>query len=506
MFKKILQGSRFRALHIIMTVALVLPMVILPAGKVAADDHFLHDETVTIGDGAAYTVHALDEGYNNNVYLSLKDMAVVLTGTQAAFSIDYIDGTFVMISGGNGNMERALNGWTDEEREIYKGKSLGSNDLTFDDTPRKYYTIRATYGDETDCFMSMINLAMLLDTNIYVSGKNSIAVEPGKRFVISPQELEGSGFFMEVNSVLVGDATTGQVFYEYEGDKVFPIASTTKLMTCLLAEEAIAKGSISEDTMITLSEEAERISQSADGAIEMTAGNQAPVSELLMGALLPSSNECALALAEGIAGSEEAFVQMMNSRAAELSMNTAIFYNSNGLPAYNVEGIPCKRQNMMSAEDMFRLCSYIVTNCPQIKAITSTPMAYLSNLHKDITNTNSLLYNMPEITGLKTGTTTKAGACLVTSLTVNDGTMDHELVVVELGAEGSKARFTTSELMARYAKKIVTGEQSASGVALGDSSVAEDGAEDAQPKAISAEALVNMVVNGAFRLGMSQGE
>ena len=173
--------------------------------------------------------------------------------------------------------------------------------------------------------------------------------------------------------------------------------------------------------------------------------------DLLLGALLPSSNECALCLAESIAGSEEAFVEMMNQKALELGLSQAVFFNSHGLPSYTEEPVPSKRQNRMSAEDMFRLVSYLLKVYPRITDITSLESATLECLDLEVRNTNPLLKNLPEVTGLKTGTTNKAGACLVTSLTVDDGKLEHDLVVIVLGTEDSIERGRVSGLLARYA-------------------------------------------------------
>ena len=137
--------------------------------------------------------------------------------------------------------------------------------------------------------------------------------------------------------------------------------------------------------------------------------------DLLFGALLPSSNECALCLAETVAGSEETFVQRMNQKALDLGLSQTFFYNCHGLPSYTEDSIPAKRQNRMSAEDMFRLVSYLLKVYPQITDITSLENATLQSLNLEVRNTNPLLHNLPEVTGLKTGTTNKAGACLVTS-------------------------------------------------------------------------------------------
>lgn len=105
----------------------------------------------------------------------------------------------------------------------------------------------------------------------------------------------------------------------------------------------------------------------------------------------------------------------------------------------------------MSAEDMFRLVSYLLRVYPQVTDITSLESATLQSLELEVRNTNPLLHNLPEVTGLKTGTTNKAGACLVTSLAVDDGYLEHDLVVIVLGTEDSIERGRVSGLLARYA-------------------------------------------------------
>ena len=108
----------------------------------------------------------------------------------------------------------------------------------------------------------------------------------------------------------------------------------------------------------------------------------------------------------------------------------------------------------MSAEDMFRLVSYLLKVYPQITDITSLESAALQSLDLEVRNTNPLLRNMPEVTGLKTGTTNKAGACLVTTLAADDGTAEHDLAVIVLGTEDSIERGRVSGLLARYALDV----------------------------------------------------
>ena len=219
-----------------------------------------------------------------------------------------------------------------------------------------YYTlIMKLPSGHYDCFMMAADLAMILDVDLEVPETGVLQINTREPFCISPDVLEQSGYFYGVNGVLVGDVTTGEIFYQFQSDRAYPIASTSKLMTCLLTMDALSAGQLSSDGLVAVSQAAELLSASDDGVIDLEVGQQIPVRELLLGALLPSSNECALCLAEAVAGSEEAFVERMNQKAQELGLSQAIFFNSHGLPAYTEEPVPAKRQNRMSARDMFRL-------------------------------------------------------------------------------------------------------------------------------------------------------
>lgn len=166
---------------------------------------------------------------------------------------------------------------------------------------------------------------MILDVNITVPASDSLLIHTQDPFRVSPAALEQAGYFYGVNSVLVGDATTGELYYGYQSEAPYPIASTSKLMTCLLVMDAISAGQITLEEQVVVSDAAQMLSASADGVIPLEAGEQITVRELLLGALLPSSNECALCLAESVAGSEEAFVGMMNQKALDLGLSQAIF-------------------------------------------------------------------------------------------------------------------------------------------------------------------------------------
>ena len=402
---------------------------------------------------AIYTVKTLDYSYDHNTYLSLRDIAVVLNGTGKSFFLEITKNAVAMDLGDAYTPVGVENApWEDRENPDI---SLRRNEIKVDGQEVRYYTlIMPLPSGHYDCFMMAADLSMILDVEITVSDAGSLQIHTQTPFRISPADLERDGYFYGVNSVLVGDATTGELFYQYQSDTAYPVASTSKLMTCLLTMDAISTRQLSLEDLVTISEAAQILSESDDGVIPLEAGEQITVQELLIGALLPSSNECALCLAESIAGSEETFVQMMNQKALDLGLSQATFFNCNGLPSYTQEPIPSKRQNRMSAEDMFRLVSYLLKVYPQVTDITSLESATLQSLDLEVRNTNPLLHNLPEVTGLKTGTTNKSGACLVTSLAIDDGNMQHDLVVIVLGTEDSIERGRVSELLAKYALQV----------------------------------------------------
>lgn len=427
----------------------VLISAVLPA-RAAASFQIPGNCRVQTDTGAAYDVKTLDYGYDNNTYFSLRDMAVALNGTEKAFSLE-IAKNAVSLNPGNAYTPVGVENipWEDVENPDI---SLRRNEFKVSGETVYYYTlIMRLPSGYYDCFMMAADLAMILDMDIAVPAAGSLQINTQASFHVSIADLEAAGYFYGVNGVLIGDATTGEIYYRYQSDIPYPIASTSKLMTCLLAMDAVSAGQIRFEDSVTVSDAVLALSASSDGVIEFEAGQQITVRELLLGALLPSSNECALCLAETIAGSEEAFVQRMNQKALELGLSQAIFFNSHGLPSYTEDPVPAKRQNRMSAEDMFRLVSYLLKVYPQITDFTSLKRATLPSVDFEVRNTNPLLYNLSGVTGLKTGTTNKAGACLITSMTAGDGITEHDLVVIVLGTEDSIERGRVSGLLARYA-------------------------------------------------------
>ena len=164
--------------------------------------------------------------------------------------------------------------------------------------------------------------------------------------------------------------------------------------------------------------------------------------DLLYGTILPSGADAALGLAKYVSGSHEAFVELMNSRASELGLTSARFYNCNGLPYIKIGTVQGKLQNSMSSADLFRLTCTVLSECPEITEITSQQFVHLETLDYTTANSNPLVFNLGGVTGLKTGNTKAAGQCLVAC-------NDAGKVVIVLGAEDAAIRGRVAEILFR---------------------------------------------------------
>ena len=398
-------------------------------------------------DSKKYDVNVISYNFENNDYISLRDVAHALKDTGSAFDLS-ISSTEILITLDKPlSPSTATSSWTSEYAAGVK-VTLKTNDLKVNNNKVKYYTIKAADSAGVyDCFMSLIDISMVLDIDIKLDDEKNIVMDTEVSFNVDPDELYKEGYFEGVNSVMIGDATTGEVWYGYDEDEDFPIASTTKLMTYIVFMDAVSNKEVDLNGATTVSKAGQDLAEGPDGVVPLKEGMTVPNKELIDGMLLKSSNECALTLAEAVSGSESAFIERMNEKAREIGLTTAVFYNSNGLPVYSGSIATSKTQNRMSAEDMFKLTSYLLKVYPQVKDITSKKEGYMDTVGIKIETTNALLYNIPETTGLKSGTTIKAGCCLVTSLQVDD----HDLVVVLFGAESGLERVRVSEVLSRYA-------------------------------------------------------
>ena len=230
------------------------------------------------------------------------------------------------------------------------------------------------------------------------------------------------------------DQTSGTVLYEMNADQTMPIASITKVMTLLLTFEAVHAGRLTMDTAVPVSEHAYHMGGSQ---IWLEPGEQFTLDEMLKAICVSSANDAAVAVAELVGGSEPAFVQQMNARAAELGMEHTTFHNACGL---DTEG------HLSTARDVAVMSCQILNTCPEVLHYTGIWTDTLRGGATQLVNTNKLLKRYNGITGLKTGTTSGAGVCISASAT-RDGL---DLIAVVLGSLSSSERFTAATTLLDY--------------------------------------------------------
>lgn len=234
------------------------------------------------------------------------------------------------------------------------------------------------------------------------------------------------------SSILI-EESTGMVLAESEPDERLPIASVTKIMTMLLIMERIDSGMLSYEDMVSVSENAMSYGGST---MFLEAGEELSVSDMLKGIAVASANDGCVAMAEHIAGSESAFVDMMNARAVELGMENTHFMNTNGLD---------EDDHYSSARDV-ALMSRELLKHPGITDYTSIWTDELRGGKFKLANTNKLVRFYNGANGLKTGSTSKALCCLSASAE-RDGM---QLVAVVLGSPTSAERFASAKALLDY--------------------------------------------------------
>ena len=239
-------------------------------------------------------------------------------------------------------------------------------------------------------------------------------------------------------SAVLIDVATGTVLYEQNAHDALAPASVTKVMTMLLIMEAIDSGKIGWDDMVTASETA---AAKGGSQIYLKVGESLSVSDMLKSIAVSSANDCACAMAEHIAGSESAFVDMMNARAKELGMNDTNFVNCTGLD----DGAEAANHKT-SAYDIALMSRELLKNHPDIKKFTTIWMDTVRNGAFGLSNTNKMVRFYSGCTGLKTGFTSNAGYCLSASAE-RDGM---ELIAVVMGAKTSQERFAACKSMLDY--------------------------------------------------------
>ncbi len=239
-------------------------------------------------------------------------------------------------------------------------------------------------------------------------------------------------------SAVLMDIATGTILYESNAHEPLPPASVTKVMTMLLIMEAIDSGKIDWNQQVTASEAA---AAKGGSQIYLKVGESMRVADMVKSIAVSSANDCACAMAEHIAGSESAFVDMMNARAQELGMKDTHFVNCTGL-----DDDDNAKEHLTSAYDIAIMSRQLMKYHPDIQKYTTIWMDTVRNGEFGLSNTNKLVRFYEGATGLKTGFTSKAGYCL-------SATAQREglgLVAVVMGCATSQERFAACKSMLDY--------------------------------------------------------
>ena len=246
--------------------------------------------------------------------------------------------------------------------------------------------------------------------------------------------LADSGLNLSCASCVLMEKETGTILLEENSHEKLEPASVTKIMTLLLVMEAVDSGRIALEDPVSVSAYAAGMGGSQ---VYLEEGEQMSVSEMLKCVTVVSGNDCAVALAERLAGSEGAFVAQMNQRAQELGMADTTFLNCTGLPAQG---------HVTSAHDIALMSRELILNHPKIRDYTTIWMDSIRDGSFGLTNTNRLVRFYQGTTGLKTGFTSSAQYCM--SATAERGGM--ELIAVVMKSPSTNQRFDDAKSLLDY--------------------------------------------------------
>ena len=257
-----------------------------------------------------------------------------------------------------------------------------------------------------------ILISAIFTLNIFAySGTKSMAVSTSRNDI---------NYTVNAKSAVLMEAQTGEILYAFNEEARYSPASVTKVMTLLIVMESLRDGKITIDENITVSDYAASMGGSQ---VFLEEGEVMSVKDLIKSTAIASANDAAVALAEHIAGSEKLFVSKMNKRASELGLKNTSFENVTGLDDTTVDHMTCARDIAIMSRELIKH--------ELIKEYSTKWQDTIRNGEFTLTNTNRLVRYYDGCTGLKTGSTDKAGYCL--SATAKRGGM--ELIAVIMGAE-----------------------------------------------------------------------
>jgi D-alanyl-D-alanine carboxypeptidase (penicillin-binding protein 5/6) len=268
---------------------------------------------------------------------------------------------------------------------------------------------------------------MILLRSLFLLLSLSLAIVAQARQVIipAPPQLAASAYFLI-------DTDTGRVLVEKNADVPLPPASMTKMMTSYIVSAEIERGSISADDLVDISVTAWK---KGGSKMFIREGTQVKVKDLLRGVIVQSGNDASIALAEHIAGSEQAFADVMNQQAALLGMTNTVFKNATGWP---------EKGHLSTARDLATLGRALIKDFPEHYKLYSEKYFSYNGINQP--NRNKLLFTDKTVDGIKTGHTEEAGYCLTAS-SEKDGM---RLVSVVTGTRSESARASESQKLLSY--------------------------------------------------------
>ncbi len=257
---------------------------------------------------------------------------------------------------------------------------------------------------------------------------------------LSLMSFSKAQFDIDAKTVILQDFLSGKILYEKESDMSIYPASMTKIMTAIIAFELIDKGDLSLDEKFIVSENAWRLSASGYSSMFIMVNDSVTVEDLLKGIIVASGNDACVALAEGIAGTEDEFAILMTSKAQELGMTNTNFSNSSGINDPN---------NYSTVEDILIMSNYLIKNYPDLyEYFKETEFTWDRTGGDPITqgNRNPLLYKNIGVDGIKTGYLAVEKYSLASSLIRNE----RRLIAVGSGFQTKKSRSKESSKLLTY--------------------------------------------------------
>lgn len=286
----------------------------------------------------------------------------------------------------------------------------------------------------------------------------STSTKPASVQAVATSIPSAESLDLQVSSAILLEPVSGQILLNVNGDQPLPPASMTKMMTEYIVAELVKQGKFQWDDVVTVQKNA---AQTIGSRIFLAEGDQHTIEELYTAMAIASANDATVALAEHVAGSEQAFVKMMNDEAKRMGMTTAHFANSTGLDIADMpkEFQPADgKETVMSALDAAILAKYIVTDHPDFTRFTTiqskkfrerdtAPMVNLNwmlEANKNVTNFKQFAYE--GLDGLKTGHTSNAGNCFTGTAERNG----MRLISVVMGTDSDSSRFVETRKVLDY--------------------------------------------------------